>query len=68
MNEQNEKNLAKKMMKLKQIIALPSTPFGSAIARPFSRRHTICGGGDPVAAHLNVTFEPSRTTMSVLVG
>lgn len=46
----------------------PSSPDGSWMGSPPSLRHTICGEGAPVAAHLKVTLEPSRTAMSVLVG
>lgn len=50
------------------VLYLPSTPFGSVIGNAFSRRQTIWGCGDPFAVQRRVTFEPSRTTMSVLVG
>lgn len=47
---------------------IPSVPFGIGIGSPPSLRHVIVGVGEPVAAHFNVTFEPSRITISVLVG
>lgn len=47
---------------------LPSAPVGNGISSPPSRRQVIVGVGEPVAAHFRVTFEPSRMTMSVLVG
>lgn len=53
---------------LLQYFLLPSVPFGTGIGSPPSRRQVMVGVGEPVAAHFNVTFEPSRTTISVLVG
>lgn len=47
---------------------LPSAPLGNGISSPPSRRQVIVGVGEPVAAHFRVTFEPSRMTISVLVG
>ena len=37
------------------------------INRPSSLRQVIVGVGEPVAEQRNVTLDPSRTTMSVLV-
>lgn len=36
------------------------------IVAPSSRRQTMCGCGWPLAAHVNDTFDPSRTVVSEL--
>lgn len=47
---------------------LPSRPFPKEIGSPSSLLHVTVGFGDPLAAHLRLTLEPSLTTISALVG
>jgi hypothetical protein len=61
-------NAAMCHLQQKYPIHLPSCPLPKGILSPPSRRQVILGWGVPVAAHRSVTFVPSRTTMSVLVG
>lgn len=49
-------------------VCLPSGPAPTVNGKLFSLRHVITGGGEPRAAQTSVSFRPSRTTMSVLVG
>lgn len=45
------------------------SPFSPLIdiSSPSSLRHITYGSGKPLALHVNVTFVPSRTTISLLV-
>lgn len=45
-----------KVFGIAQLLSLLSTDSNGF---PFSRRHSIDGDGEPVAAQVNVTFSPS---------
>lgn len=47
---------------------VPSCQLDRVMVPPASRRQDTVGSGVPVAAQRSVTFVPSRTIMSVLVG
>jgi hypothetical protein len=50
-------------------LAFALSPFSPLIdiSSPSSRRHITYGSGNPFALHVNVTFVPSLTTISLLV-